>query len=128
MMRTYSRGFLTLLLVSLSSCGGAESPTETVDPPVLLQPADLCSDNPAFAIATFADARLAVAVRTALGIGAQDDLTCGLLATLANLTANDAGIVSMVGVQNLMSLTTLGSSVSCRSWATGCRARRYAGF
>ena len=125
MIRTHARGFLALLLVSLSSCGGSEPQTETT---VVLQPADLCSDNPGSAIATFADANLEVAVRTALGIGAQDDLTCGLLATLANLTANDAGIVSMVGVQNLMSLTTLGSSVSCRSWATGCRARRYAGF
>ena len=104
---THSRGFLTLLLVSMSSCGGSELPTETVDPPVILQPADLCSDNPASAIATFADANLEVAVRTALVIVAQDDLTCGLLATLTNLTAYNAGIVSMVGVQNLISLTRL---------------------
>ncbi len=32
-MRTYSLGFLALILVSMSSCGGSESPTETTDPP-----------------------------------------------------------------------------------------------
>ena len=33
MIRTYSLGFLALLLVSMSSCGGSESPTETPDAP-----------------------------------------------------------------------------------------------
>ena len=117
-----SFGITSVLLLTLVLA----SPS-TVEAQVL-QPGELCGDHADAAIATFEDADLEVAIRAALSVGAQDDLTCGLVATLANLTANDAGIVSMVGVQNLMSLMTLGSSVNCRSWATGCRARRYAGF
>ena len=33
MIRTYSLGFLALLLVSMSSCGGSESTTEPTDTP-----------------------------------------------------------------------------------------------
>lgn len=35
-MRTRSRGFLTLLLVGASSCGGTESPTDTGEPDALI--------------------------------------------------------------------------------------------
>ncbi len=41
------------------------------------------------------------------GVGAQDDLTCDLLAGLTALTAENAGITSLVGIQNLTSLRIL---------------------
>ena len=88
---------LTLVLATLSA-GEAQ---------VRLQPSELCSDYPAAAIATFEDANLEAAVRGALSVGAQDDLTCGLVSGLTNLTARDAGINSLVGIQNLTSLTDL---------------------
>ena len=82
---------------------------------VAVPPSAFCADNPPSAIATLDDANLEAAVRAALGIGAQDDLTCGLVAGLTSLTANDAGITSLVGIQNLTSLTSLdlgGNSIS----------------
>ena len=71
----------------------------------VLQPNDLCSDQPASAIATFSDANLEAAVRAALTVGAEADLTCGLVSGLTELHAPDAGIGSLVGIQNLTSLT-----------------------
>ena len=73
----------------------------------VLQPGDLCSDHPAVSIATFEDAILEGAVRDSLGVGAQDDLTCQLLSTLTSLAAGNVGIASLVGIQNLTSLTSL---------------------
>ena len=96
-----SFGITSVLLLTLVLAS-----TSTVEAQVL-RPGELCGDHADAAIATFEDADLEVAIRAALSVGAQDDLTCGLVATLANLTAIDAGIVSMVGVQNLMSLTIL---------------------
>ena len=43
----------------------------------------------------------------ALSVGAQDDPTCGLVSELPLLAATSAGIVSLVGIQNLTSLTRL---------------------
>jgi len=86
---------------------GSPFTSSVVDATPVLLPAELCSDYPATAITTFADANLEGAVRSALGVGAEDDLTCGLLATLTVLTAYDAGITTLAGIQNLMSLTLL---------------------
>ncbi len=66
-----------------------------------------CSDQPDAAIATFEDANLAAAVRTALTVGPQEDLTCGLVSGLTRLDASEAEIESLVGIQNLTSLTYL---------------------
>ena len=88
---------LTLLLANLSA-GEAQA---------RLQPGELCSDHSDAAIATFEDANLETAIRAAFSVGAQDDLTCGLVAGLTDLEARDAGIESLVGIQNLTSLTTL---------------------
>ncbi len=74
----------------------------------VLQPNQLCSDRPDAAIATFEDVRLEAAIRAALSVGAQDDLTCGLVSGLMALNADDAGIESLVGIQNLTRLTRLG--------------------
>ncbi len=87
---------LTLVLASPST-GEAQ----------VLQPSELCSDHSGAAIATFEDANLQVRVRSALSVGERDDLTCGLVSGLMALNANDAGIESLVGIQNLTSLTGL---------------------
>jgi Leucine-rich repeat (LRR) protein len=87
---------LTLVLASPSA----------VDAQVL-QPSELCSDQPDAAIATFEDASLEARVRSALSVGAQDDLTCGLVSELTDLTAERAEIASLDGIQNLTSLAEL---------------------
>ena len=89
--------FLTVLLASLSA-GEAQ---------VRLRPSEPCSDHPGPAIATFEDANLEAEVRAALSVGAEDDLTCGLVSGLTRLDAEQAGIESLVGIQNLTSLTNL---------------------
>ena len=91
-----------LLLLPLG-CGG-DDPTS---PPLVLQPSDICSDRPDDAIATFEDAALEAAIRAALSVGAQDDLTCGSVSGLTELAAEQAGLTSLVGIQNLTSLTNL---------------------
>ncbi len=87
---------LTLVLAS-PSAGEAQ----------VLQPSEQCSDQSDAAIATFEDANLEVQVRSALSVGEQDDLTCGLVSGLMALNANDAGIENLVGIQNLTGLTDL---------------------
>ncbi len=73
----------------------------------VLRPNQLCSDHPDAAIATFEDANLEARVRAAVSVGAQEDLTCGLVSGLMDLDAERAGIESLVGIQNLTSLTFL---------------------
>jgi len=87
---------LTLVLASPS----------TVEAQVL-QPGELCGDNADVAIAMFEDANLEARVRAALSVGAQDDLTCGLVSGLTRLAAAQAGIGSLAGIQNLTGLTDL---------------------
>ena len=87
--------------------GCSDDPTGPSDP--------LCSSQPATAIPTFEDANLEAAIRAGLEVGAQDDLTCGLLSELTVLDAPFAGITSLMGIQNLTSLTDLilnGNSIS----------------
>lgn len=74
---------------------------------LVLQPGELCSAHPAAAIATFEDPNLEAAVRAALGVGPQEDLTCGLISGLTSLSASSSGITSLVGIQNLTSLVSL---------------------
>ena len=81
--------------------------TITVDARPVLLPSELCSDYPDYAIATFGDANLEAKIRTALSVGAQVDLTCGLISGLTDLWAYDAGIANLAGIQNLTSLTSL---------------------
>ncbi len=73
-----------------------------------LLPGDLCSDHPASAIATFEDTNLDAAIRVALALGPLDDLTCSRISWLTAMDAYSLGIVSLVGIQNLTSLTFLG--------------------
>ena len=81
------------------------------DSPYLL-PADLCSAAPANAIARFADADLESQVRSALGLGGSDDLSCTLLATLTTLIAGNASISDLTGLQNLTALEWLDLEVN----------------
>ena len=71
------------------------------------EPSDLCSGRPAAAIATFEDANLEAAVRFALSVSAQSELTCGLVSGLTSLDAEQGGITSLVGIQNLTSIDNL---------------------
>ena len=89
----------TLVLASLSA---VEAQVRQV-----LLPSALCSDQPGPAITTFKDGNLEAAIRAALSIGARQDLTCGLVSGLTDLTARNAGIESLMGIQNLTGLTYL---------------------
>ena len=82
---------------------------------MILQPSELCSDHSEHDIATFEDANLEARLRGALSVGAQEDLTCGLISGLTRLATYSALIESLVGVQNLTGLTLLnlmGNSIS----------------
>jgi hypothetical protein len=105
----------SLLLLPLG-CGendggplGVDVPT---DPGLVLQPNELCSDHSDRHIATFEDATLEAAIIGALGIGVQEDLTCGLVSEVAVLVGPeghlmDQKVESLEGVQNLTGLTSL---------------------
>ena len=127
----------TLVLASLSAVEAQVRP--------VLQPSELCSDYPDYAIATFEDAELEAAIRAALSVRAREDLTCGLVSGLTALAPSDfsgigtavrgprpvpAPVVpyeSLAGIQNLTSLTSLGlynrsiSDISALSGLTSLR-------
>ena len=88
------------LLFLLLSCGDNDDPT---GPTVYT----LCNNQPDAAIATFEDANLEATVKHALGVRAQDDLTCGRASGLKTLEAQGAGIGRLMGIQNLTGLTDL---------------------
>ena len=105
----------SLLLLPLG-CGGNDvgplGVEDPADPGLVLQPHELCSDHSEHHIATFEDANLEAAVMGALGIGAPEDLTCGLVSELAVLAGpdgafTDIAVGSLVGIQNLTGLTSL---------------------
>ncbi len=87
------------LTIQVARTGGQVRP--------FLQAGEPCSDRPDAAIATFEDANLEAATRTALSVGAQDDLTCRLVAGLAVLDAPGRTIESLAGIQNFTSLAGL---------------------
>ena len=95
-------------------CGDNDGPTgppavpPAVPPvPLVLEPSEFCSDHPDAAVATFEDANLEAVIRAALSVGAQEDLTCGLISGLTELDARWSEITSLVGIQNLTGLTAL---------------------
>jgi len=75
--------------------------------PPVLQPGESCTNFPDYAIATFEDAALAAAVRSALSVNEPEDLTCAVVSQLRSLSASHGGITSLPGTQNLTSLTYL---------------------
>ena len=116
-----NRRILLLIIGSLLltlGCGDNDDRTDP-NPALVLQPSELCSDRPDEAIATFEDANLAAAVGDALSVGVLDDVTCGLVAGLTDLEARDAGIESLVGIQNLTSLDLWPNSITDISSLSG---------
>ncbi len=104
-----NRCVLPLIVGSLVlplGCGGNDDRTDP-NAALGLQPGELCSDRSDAAIATFDDPMLEEVIRAALSVGPQDDLTCGLVSGLTDLEAQNAGIESLVGIQNLTGLTNL---------------------
>ena len=95
------------LLVLPLGCGLADDPAELIE--VVLQPSELCSDHDPSAIASFADSNLEEAIFVAFADETLTDLTCDLLAGLTELDASSQPdeIESLVGIQNLTSLTVL---------------------
>ena len=93
---------LALTLSALGGCGILGP-----GPGTLLEPSELCSDHGNSAIATFEDPNLEQAVRDRYGVGARNDLTCGLVSGIDRIDLSDYGITSLVGIQNLTSLTDL---------------------
>ena len=106
-----NRSALSLIIGSLLlplGCGGTDDPGGNdgpTGPAVRLEPGEFCSDHSGAAIATFEDANLEARVRGALSVGAEKDLTCGLLSRLTALDAFMAEVTSLVGIQNLTRLT-----------------------
>jgi internalin A len=82
------------------------SVTQTCSAEFLLA-SEFCSDYSDFDLGTFTDAALEGAVRSALGIGGGDDLTCGLLGSLESLSTTLLGITNLTGAQNLTGATSL---------------------
>ncbi len=78
-MKTLGVTSVLLLTLILASPTAAEAQ--------VLRPSELCSDSHDAAIATFEDADLEAAVRSALSVSARDDLTCGLVSGLTELDA-----------------------------------------
>jgi glucose/arabinose dehydrogenase len=90
---------LTLVLGTTSAARAQVTP--------ILEPGERCSEQRGASVATFEDANLEAAIRARLSIDAEQNLTCSLLAGLTDLTAENAGIESLVGIQNLTGLTAL---------------------
>lgn len=84
---------------------GTEGERALVGPLALQEPVD-CSVRPAGPVA-FEDPALEAAVRDALGLGSAVGLTCNAVAGLTSLTAEDAGIRDLDGIQNLTALRQL---------------------
>ncbi len=94
--RNHEAGYLLLFL---PGCGGNGGPTALTD--------TLCGIEPGTTLVTFEDANLAAAIRAALALGAQGDLTCDVITRLTVLDASAAGITSLAGIENLTGLTSL---------------------
>jgi Leucine-rich repeat (LRR) protein len=73
--------------------------------PAVLGPTEFCSDYSVLDIATFTDVNLEAAVISELGVGSANDLTCGLVTGMTQLTPQGIGALTAAGVQNLTSAT-----------------------
>ncbi|HSH74117.1 MAG TPA: leucine-rich repeat domain-containing protein [Longimicrobiales bacterium] len=82
----------------------------------------LCLDDGSDGIARFSDPNFEAAVRSALGLAPEQEITCELAASLQNLIAGNAGITSLDGAQNLTGLLLAelgGNSITDISPLTG---------
>jgi Leucine-rich repeat (LRR) protein len=102
------------LLVSVAACGtSGAAPSNNVvvnvDRLTVLEPGDLCSrysDQTRF-IATFEDPRLEHRIRFRVSVGPDQPLRCDAVSAITTLSGGGSGIASLVGLQNLRSLTFL---------------------
>ena len=76
---TLSSFLLVAFTLALPSAGEPQSRQ-------VLEPSDNCTHQSATAIVTFADSDLEEVVRAALSVEAEEDLTCGKVAELTQLT------------------------------------------
>ena len=73
-----------------------------------LEATDRCvSQSDQNSVVAFEDANLAAQVRADLDVGPSEPLTCRMVAELESLGASNAGIASLVGMQNLTGLQNL---------------------
>jgi hypothetical protein len=79
----------------------------TVNPRPTLQPSESCTDNPGYALATFADANLEAAIRSVMELPGQSDLSCRVLAARHSFETNNGEITSLVGFQNMTGMEWL---------------------
>jgi Leucine-rich repeat (LRR) protein len=86
------------------------APVTVVVPVQVLEPIEPCDDYSDDAIATFEDADLEIAIRSELSVDALEPLTCGLVAGVTYLNPRSTDVESLLGIQNLRSLTQLGLS------------------
>lgn len=91
--------------ILITADAGSEYERAMDGPAALQEPVD-CLIRPDGRVA-FEDPALDAAVRNALGLGPEDDLTCDSVAGLVSLTAEDAGIRDLDGIQNLRGLRHL---------------------
>ena len=115
-MKSFGVTSVLLLTLAFASLSMGEAQVRQV------QPSELCSDQPDASIVTFEDANLEAAVRAALSVREQDDLTCGAVSGLKILHAYWTEIESLAGIQNLTGLTEFGAygnSITDISWLSG---------
>ncbi|MCH1571190.1 MAG: leucine-rich repeat domain-containing protein, partial [Longimicrobiales bacterium] len=79
----------------------------TVAPRPVLAPAELCTDYPGYAVATFADSALDAAIRLEVGLAPGEVPSCSEAASYTALMDVGGGISSLVGLQNLRGLNRL---------------------
>ena len=84
----------------------------------VLRPGELCSDQPGPAVATFEDAGLEAAIRAALSVDAEQDLTCSMVSGLTGLTARGAGAGQAAHLRELVAAgkaeaVTVVTAVAC---------------
>lgn len=105
-----SRALTLAALALATACAGSPGGGTTValDPgPPDARPGPVCRAGSEQERVTFPDAGLDRAVRAALGVAADEALTCSLLARVTRLHAPDAGISDLSGIENLVRLGEL---------------------
>ncbi|MGE0158921.1 MAG: leucine-rich repeat domain-containing protein [Gemmatimonadales bacterium] len=94
------------LVAAVGCAGGARDPLPVVPAPAPPS-GQVCRSAAPATVVSFADAGLARAIRVTLQVGADEPLTCELLARVTRLHAPDAGIRDLSGIENLVRLGEL---------------------
>jgi internalin A len=107
---SFLRRGAVLALTAAAGCAGGGRSEAPVTPAVAAPPGPpglVCPGSGAAALISFPDAALARAIRAALQVGAEEPLTCELLARVTRLHAPDARIRDLSGIENLVRLGEL---------------------